>query len=297
MNVYDITKAINMNVTVVGNPMREFSKFSDIWEADEDSIVFFRNRKGREKAVKRTKARVIVCHRDTPEVEGKTLILTDRPKLFFVRALEAVTKIPRGIHPSVIIEDCVKIGKNVVIHPNCVIGQEGFGFVRNERGAYEQFPHIGGVIIEDDVFIGSGCIIDRGTLKDTIIGKGTKIGNISHIGHNVVIGENVIVGTNTSIHGSAKIEDGVWIAPGAVIRGGVTVGKETLVAIGAHVVGDVGEDTVVGGLPAKEDPKLKKPRWMPVQVPCVCGGKDPNCLICYGLGYRYQWIENERSTN
>ena len=47
------------------------------------------------------------------------------------------------------------------------------------------------------------------------------------------------------------IERNVWIAAGAIIIGGVTVGENSVVAAGAVVTKDVPPDTLVGGNPAK----------------------------------------------
>ena len=64
------------------------------------------------------------------------------------------------------------IGSRVMIQDGCKIGQKGFGFIPiNNKNI--KFPHIGKVIIEDDVEIASGCTIDRGSVNDTKIGKNT----------------------------------------------------------------------------------------------------------------------------
>jgi len=49
-------------------------------------------------------------------------------------------------------------------------------------------PQTGRVLIQNDVEIGAGTTIDRGSLRDTVIGEGTKIDNQVQIGHNVTIG-------------------------------------------------------------------------------------------------------------
>lgn len=295
MNVEKLIEKVGMEATVIGDGKVVISKFSDIKDAQTGSIVFCKARGNKARdMIEESRASVIACHKYTLPVDGKTLILTDSPRLFFIRALEIWTPRIRGIHPSVEIADCVRIGKNVVIHPGCVLGEEGFGFERNERGAYEIFPHIGNLIIEDDVSIGSGCVIDRGTLRDTIIKRGAKIGNLVHIGHNVEIGEDVIIGSKASVHGGAKIGNGAYIGPGARIRDGIEVGEEALVGMGSVVTKDVPKNLVVIGVPAKADPRLKKPDWMPIPVPCsVCRGEDPHCLICYGTGRYYRWVPGQ----
>ncbi len=52
-------------------------------------------------------------------------------------------------------------------------------------GGHLKVPQLGRVIIQDDVEIGAGTTIDRGAIRDTVIGEGTKIDNLVQIGHNV----------------------------------------------------------------------------------------------------------------
>lgn len=47
------------------------------------------------------------------------------------------------------------------------------------------------------------------------------------------------------------IEDDVWVAIGAIILPGVTIGKGSIVSAGAVVTKDVPAYTVFGGVPAK----------------------------------------------
>src|SRR5207302_9054423 len=77
------------------------------------------------------------------------------------------------------------IGDRVIVHPGCSIGQDGFGFVMGVHG-HRKVPQVGRVIIQDDVEIGANSTIDRGGVRDTVIGEGTKIDNLVQIGHNVM---------------------------------------------------------------------------------------------------------------
>jgi acetyltransferase-like isoleucine patch superfamily enzyme len=47
------------------------------------------------------------------------------------------------------------------------------------------------------------------------------------------------------------IERNVWIAAGATVIGGVTVGENSVVAAGSVVTKDVPANTLVGGNPAR----------------------------------------------
>ena len=69
-----------------------------------------------------------------------------------------------------------------------IIGK-GFGFFPVRKNI--RYPHIGMVIIEDNVEIGCNNTIDRGSLSNTVIGANTFIDNQVHIAHNVNIGKIV----------------------------------------------------------------------------------------------------------
>ncbi len=162
------------------------------------------------------------------------------------------------IHPNVIINDNVTVGKNVIINPGSIIGYDGFGYNRNEKGHLEKFPHYGGVIIEDDVEIGSNVCIDRGTLGNTIIKKGAKIDNFCHISHNVIIGRHSAVIAHAMVGGSTIVGDYSWIAPSAALIDGIKVGNKALVGLGAVVTKDVQDNEVVVGNPAIPLERFKK---------------------------------------
>jgi acetyltransferase-like isoleucine patch superfamily enzyme len=49
-----------------------------------------------------------------------------------------------------------------------------------------------------------------------------------------------------------KIESGVWIGANAIILGGTTIGRNSVVGAGAVVTKDIPEDTIFAGNPARE---------------------------------------------
>jgi UDP-3-O-[3-hydroxymyristoyl] glucosamine N-acyltransferase len=110
-----------------------------------------------------------------------------------------------SIGAGAVISDAL-IGDRVIVHRGCKIGQDGFGFVLAER-AQRKMPQVGRVIIQDDVEIGAGTTIDRGAIRDTVIGEGSKIDNLVQVGHNVSIGRHCIVVAQTGIPSSAVLED------------------------------------------------------------------------------------------
>ena len=160
------------------------------------------------------------------------------------------------IHAGVHIYDGVTIGRGVTIHSGSVIGADGFGYEKNDEGGMEAFPHIGSVVIEDDVEIGANTCIDRGALGDTRIRQGARIDNLVHIAHNVQIGADAVVIANAMIGGSVRVGDGAWIAPSACIRDRIDIGEGAVVGLASLVTHDVPPGITVLGVPAR--PYTKK---------------------------------------
>jgi UDP-3-O-[3-hydroxymyristoyl] glucosamine N-acyltransferase len=108
------------------------------------------------------------------------------------------------IWPNAVIRDGCNIGDRVIIHPSAVIGADGFGYYR-EGTRYIKVPHIGGVILEDDVEVGACACIDRAKFGNTVIGRGTKIDNQVQIAHNVRVGSDCVLAAQVGIAGSVRI--------------------------------------------------------------------------------------------
>ncbi len=142
------------------------------------------------------------------------------------------------------------IGDRVIIHPGCKIGQDGFGFVMGGKG-HLKVPQVGRVIIQDDVEIGAGTTIDRGAIRDTVIGEGTKIDNLVQVGHNVSIGRHCVVVAQVGIAGSSTLEDFVVLGARVGLNTNVTIGEGAQIAATSNVHGDVPAGARWGGTPAK----------------------------------------------
>ncbi len=141
------------------------------------------------------------------------------------------------------------IGENVVIQDGCKIGQKGFGFIPNKLKNLK-FPHIGKVLVEDDVEIASGCTIDRGSVDDTSIGKNTYLDNQVHIAHNVKIGSNCMIAGQVGFAGSSKVGSNVSIGGQAGISGHLIIGNNVKIGGGSGVVKNIEDNQIVMGYPA-----------------------------------------------
>jgi UDP-3-O-[3-hydroxymyristoyl] glucosamine N-acyltransferase len=164
------------------------------------------------------------------------------------------------VHAGVHIYDGVSIGKNVILHSGCVIGGDGFGFERMPDGPVLKFPHIGSVIIEDDVELCGQCHVARGTLKDTIIRKGVKVDGICHIAHNVEIGEHTMVAANTMFSGGVTVGARSWIGPSTSVIDRVRLGDDIFTGIATVVTKNLPAGSRVMGSPARPVDEYK--RWL-----------------------------------
>ncbi len=161
------------------------------------------------------------------------------------------------LHNTVLLKDTC-IGNNVTIGANNTIGGVGFGYEKNAEGDFEFIPHLGNVVIKDDVDIGNNNCIDRAVLGSTIIEENVKIDNLVHIAHGVHIGRNSVIIANAMVAGSVTIGENSWIAPSSSILNKKNVGNNVLVGLGAIVLKDVDDFSVVAGNPAKEIRKIKE---------------------------------------
>ena len=137
------------------------------------------------------------------------------------------------IHPNVTIYDHSIIGDNTIIHAGAVIGSDAFYYNRKPLG-YRKLHSCGRTVIGDNVEIGAGCTIDRGSTDDTLVGSGTKMDNQVHVGHDTVIGNNCLFAAQVGIAGVVTIEDDV------ILWGQVGVQKDLTIGKGAVVLGQSG---------------------------------------------------------
>ena len=115
-----------------------------------------------------------------------------------------------------------------------------------------RYPQIGIVIIEDNVEIGCGSTIDRGSFSNTIIGKNTYLDNQIHIAHNVKIGENCIIAGQVGFAGSSTLGNNVMIGGQAGISGHLKIGNNVQIGGGSGVIKNIPDNSKVMGYPAKD---------------------------------------------
>ena len=160
----------------------------------------------------------------------------------------AQTRIGAGsrLYPDVTVRERCVIGQNVILHPGVVIGSYGYGYI-NIAGTHQKIPHVGRVVIGDDVEIGANSAIDRAALDATVIGAGTKIDNLVHIAHNVRIGKNCLILAQAAIAGSTAVGNNAVIGGQAGISDHITIGDNAIVMSKTGIMTDLAAGAVVFG--------------------------------------------------
>ncbi|GBD36758.1 UDP-3-O-acylglucosamine N-acyltransferase [bacterium HR36] len=161
------------------------------------------------------------------------------------------------LYANVVIYDGCTLGKRVIVHANSVIGADGFGY-RQQDGRHVKVPHLGSVVIEDDVEIGACTTIDRGTFQATRIGAGTKIDNLVQIAHNCRIGRHNLLVGQVGLAGSVTTGDYVVLAGQVAVRDHCTIGDHVVVGARAGVIQDIPPGQKVLGEPAMPEWEYKR---------------------------------------
>ncbi len=152
---------------------------------------------------------------------------------------------------TVVRERC-HIGNDCILHPNAVIGADGFGFRPCAEKGLVKIPQIGNVILGNNVEVGANSCVDRGKFSSTVLGDGCKIDNLVQIGHNSKLGKFCIMAGNSGLAGSVTLGNGVIIGGSASIKDHLTIGDGAIVGAGSGVAADVPAGKTVLGYPAVE---------------------------------------------
>ncbi len=152
------------------------------------------------------------------------------------------------LYPNAVVYDRCVIGDRVVLHAGAVIGADGFGYATS-GGVHHKIPHVGNVVLGDDVEVGANATVDRAALGSTTVGAGTKIDNLATLGHNVRTGRACLVVAQAGVAGSTTLGDGVVLGGQAGVAGHLTLGDGAMAGAQCGVIGDVDPGQVVHGSP------------------------------------------------
>ena len=290
-----------------GNPHLKIYGVCNIKNGEEGKISFLGNSKYNDFLSTTNSSAIIVKTNHKFKNTEKTLIRVKNPTLGFAKVLEIFDKnksFKNEINPTAIFDKTVILGKNislganVVIGKNCIIGKnssikanvtiyddtvigesvtidsgtvigaDGFGWIPDKNGHYK-IPQIGNVIIEDNVWIGANCTVDRGTFNPTIIRKSCKLDNQVHIAHNVEIGQNSLISGQTGIAGSTIIGKNVIIAGQCGIADNLHIGDNCVIGAKSAVLKSIPKNAFVSGNPARNHKNRLKQELIIQQLPSI----------------------------
>lgn len=274
---------------LIGDPENLAIGMNEIHRVSKGDITFVDVEKYYDKSLK-SDATIILIDKEVPCPPGKTLLVVENPfRVFTDLAMKERMPVPARndihpsakIHPTSIIEPHVvirenvtigadtyiqsfcyigpytEIGNGVKIMSNNQIGNDAFYF-KKEQEAYQAWHSVGSVSIEDDVFLGPGCTINRGVTSQTIIGKGSKLDAQVHVGHGAIIGENSLIAAQVGIAGKTRIGRNAIILGQVGISQNLEIGENVTILAKSGVSKNLDSDKTYFGYPANEVTKVNR---------------------------------------
>jgi UDP-3-O-[3-hydroxymyristoyl] glucosamine N-acyltransferase len=285
------TIATLIHAKLVGNNNGEALGINEIHKVEVGDLVFVDHPKYYDTCLN-SAATFIIINKEVKVPEGKSILITDTPFDAYCKIVEHYRPFEKAdalvntktigegtyiypgafvgnnviigsnciIYPNVTIMDNCSIGNNVIIQSGTVIGSDAFYYnTKKDRDVwYKRMPSCGSVVIEDDVEIGAGCMIDRGVTHDTRIGAGSKLDNLIHIAHDVVIGKNCLLAAATAIAGMTTLKDGVTVWGSCVINKTLTIGENAVLLARTGVGNNLEANKTYWGAPAQEASIIKR---------------------------------------
>jgi UDP-3-O-[3-hydroxymyristoyl] glucosamine N-acyltransferase len=158
------------------------------------------------------------------------------------------------VYPQVVVYPKTIVGKRAILHSGCILGLDGYGFVRVNK-KYKKIPQLGRAVVGDDCEIYSNSCVAKATIGETIIGEGTKIDTLTHVGHNCKIGKNSAITSYVALAGSVTLGENVVVAGQAGFNNHVEVGDNSVVMARAGITKNVPANSIVSGFPAQDHKK------------------------------------------
>ncbi len=153
-------------------------------------------------------------------------------------------------HAHAGVREFCKIGNNVILQNGVVIGADGFGFAKDDKGQWQKIVQSGHVVIGDNVEIQAHTCIDRAAVGVTQIDRGAKLDNFVQVGHGSSIGEDSLICAQVGLAGSTEIGKNVILAGQVGVAGHCKVGDGAIMTAQSGVSHDVEPGKMVSGSPA-----------------------------------------------
>ena len=153
-------------------------------------------------------------------------------------------------HAHAIVRENCTLGDHVTLENGVIIGADGFGFAKNDRGEWEKIPQSGPVRIGNRVDVQANACIDRATIGATEIGDGTKVDNLVQVGHGSRVGAETLLCAQVGLAGSSVVGNKAILAGQAGVAGHCELGDGVILTAQSGVSHDVPAGKMISGSPA-----------------------------------------------
>ena len=161
-------------------------------------------------------------------------------------------------HSHCAVREFCTIGNRVLLQNGVVVGSDGFGFARDERGRWHKILQTGRVTVGDDVEIQANSAVDRGAVGDTVIGRGTKIDNLVQVGHACTVGEDTILCGQVGLAGTTHVGNKVIMAGQSASAGHLTIHDGAILTAQSAVNSDIPAGAIYSGSPGFDNKDWRK---------------------------------------
>jgi UDP-3-O-[3-hydroxymyristoyl] glucosamine N-acyltransferase len=173
------------------------------------------------------------------------------------------------IHSHCVVRERCRLGARVILQNNVVVGSDGFGYAPRPDRSWHKIPQTGVVVLEDDVEVGAGSVIDRATLGETRVEAGAKIDNLVQVGHGSVVGRHSLICAQAGLAGSTRVGREVVLGGQVGAAGHLTIGDRVVATAQTGIPHSVEPGRVISGYPAIENRLWLKASAVFAQLPRI----------------------------
>jgi len=156
-------------------------------------------------------------------------------------------------HAHAVVREHCRVGNNVVLQNGAVVGGDGFGFAKDDKGAWHKIVQSGPAVLEDDVEVQANACVDRASVGETRVKRGAKVDNLVQVGHGSTVGEDTLLCAQVGLAGSTEVGKNVILAGQVGIAGHCRIGDGVVATAQSGVPNDVEDGKMVSGYPAMDN--------------------------------------------
>jgi UDP-3-O-[3-hydroxymyristoyl] glucosamine N-acyltransferase len=153
-------------------------------------------------------------------------------------------------HAHAVVREHCRLGNSLILQNGAIVGADGFGFAKDDAGAWHKIVQSGSAVLEDRVEIQANACIDRASVGRTHVASGAKIDNLVQVGHGSSVGENSLLCAQVGLAGSTDVGKNVILAGQVGVAGHCKIGDGAIATAQSGIPSDVPAKAVVSGYPA-----------------------------------------------